>query len=74
MFSRWGEAPKQPKYFIVLFRTTSAQVTLEEANAMLAEFDTDIVMEDGDDTGRGNIMFLFSKFVIFVKILKWPVV
>ena len=22
---------------------------------MLAEFDTDIVMEDGDDTGRGNI-------------------
>jgi len=27
-------------------RTTSAQVTLEEANAMLAEFDTDVVMED----------------------------
>jgi len=26
-------------------RTTSAQVTLEEANAMLAEFDNDIVME-----------------------------
>lgn len=44
---------------VVLFRTTSAQVTLEEANAMLAEFDTDIVMEDGDDTGRGNIIFFF---------------
>ena len=29
-------------YFL---RTTSAQVTLEEANAMLAEFDNDIVME-----------------------------
>ena len=28
---------------------------------MLAEFDTDIVMEDGDDTGRGNIIF----FVFF---------
>ena len=60
VFSRWGGALEQPKYFIDLFRTTSAQVTLEEANAMLAEFDTDIVMEDGDDTGRGNIIFLFS--------------
>lgn len=45
-------------------RTTSAQVTLEEANAMLAEFDNhDIVMET--DT-QGNLRF-FSFYLLRIK-------